>query len=452
MASQIIAQLVILVLFILMTVIFSIKKLDIGAYSVVITFVAVVFTLLWERNVNPPVDPQEILAEENFFGFINYQVIVYLIFMEIVIFALKEQRIFEWLSLKIIRMTKGNPRRFFYLMSIVSTILSGFMEDVSLAIIILPLVIRTCRVLEIEAKPFILGISFSIILGNLLSPFSAGTNIIIAQEFGLSIIWFLMFFVVLLFILEFIVLIFIDLTMVRKQEPPTERQKIILLEIMNPDLLISERGKFIRYLVYFFLIIIGLIFSTNFPAYLVVMIASVFICLVERTKHSLSDYFDNVDWKLILFLVSIFMMIGCMDLNGTILTISTFIQSITSENLLLSIIIILVVSSLISSFISKSLMAITFSTVLLQLFGVDFIEGVLSLDQSLQIMALIIGVALGGNLIPPAATHLLKTIEIAEENYVKGFTFRFFTKYTMLFSGVSMVLGLGYISLIMVIF
>jgi Na+/H+ antiporter NhaD/arsenite permease-like protein len=73
-------------------------------------------------------------------------------------------------------------------------------------------------------------------------------------------------------------------------------------------------------------------------------------------------------------------------------------------------------------------------------------------DQSLQIMALIIGVALGGNLIPSGSTQLLKTIEIADEHYVSGFTFRYFTKYTAIFSGVSMVLGLGYISLIMVIF
>ena len=446
MALQYIPQLVILFLFIGMTVIFSIKKLDLGAFSIIIAFIAVVFTLLWERHINNI--PLAELGEEHFFASINYQVILYLIFMEIVIFALQEQRIFQWLSLKIIRATKGNPRSFFYLMSIVSTILSGFMEDVSLAVIILPLVIRTCRVLEIKAKPYILGISFSIILGNLLSPFATGTNIIIANEFDLSIVWFLTYFVGLLFILEFVVLLFIDLTMLKKQPPPNERQKTILLEIMNPDLLISERSKFIRYFIYFIVTILGLIFSFLFPAYIVVMIASVFLCLVERTKHSLSDYFDDVDWKLILFLISIFLMIGCMDINGTISTISGFIQNITSENLFLTIIVILVVSSIISSFISKSLMAITFSSVLILLF-VDFVPGEPNIEQSLQLMALIIGVALGGNLIPPAATQLLKTIEIAEENYVKGFTFKYFTKHTMLFSGVSIALGLGYISIFM---
>ena len=443
MALQFIAQLVILGLFLLMTIIYSIKKIDIGAYSIVIAFIAVVFTLIWERNING----NTTIVEAEFFGKINYQVILYLIFMEIVLFALQEQRIFQWFSLKIIRVTKGNPRSFFYLMSIVSTILSGFMEDVSLAIIILPLVIRTCRVLEINAKPFILGISFSIILGNLLSPFATGTSIIIAQAFGLNIGWFLTYFIGLLVILEIILLVFIDLTMLKKQTPPGERQKTILLEIMNPDLLISEKPKFVRYLVYFVIIVTGLVFSLYFPAYLVVMIASVFLCLVERTKHSLSDYFDDVDWKLILFLVSIFLMIGCMDINGTIATISNFVQNVSSDNLILTIIIILVVSSLISSFISKSLMGITFSTVLLQIF-VGFTKGTPSVDQSLQIMALIIGVLLGGNLIPPAATHLLKAIEIAEENYVKGFTFRYFTKYTAIFSGVSMFLGLGYIALI----
>ncbi len=447
MALQFIAQLVILGLFLLMTIIFSIKKLDIGAYSIIIAFIAVVFTLLWEKQVNG----NTTIVEAEFFGKINYQVILYLIFMEIVIFALQEQRIFQWFSLKIIRATKGNPRSFFYVMSIVTAILSGFMEDVSLAIIILPLVIRTCRVLEIKAKPYILGISFSIILGNLLSPFAAGTNIIIADAFDLNIGWFLTYFIVLFIILETIVLVFIDLTMIKKQAPPSERQKTILLEIMNPDLLISEKSKFVRYLAYFILIITGLVFSFYFPAYIVVMIASVFLCLVERTKHSLSDYFDDVDWKLILFLVSIFLMIGCMDINGTIETISNFVNNITGDNPILTIIIILLVSSIISSLISKSLMAITFSTVLLQIF-IGFTPGAPKIDQTLQIMALIIGVALAGNIIPPAATHLLKTIEIAEGNFVQGFSFRYFTKYTSLFSGVTMILGFGYIMMIMVIF
>jgi Na+/H+ antiporter NhaD/arsenite permease-like protein len=96
-------------------------------------------------------------------------------------------------------------------------------------------------------------------------------------------------------------------------------------------------------------------------------------------------------------------------------------------------------------------MAITFSTVLVLIFGTIPPTGY-TLDQYLQIMALIIGVALGGNLIPPAATQLLKTIEIAEENYVKGFTFRYFTKYTLLFSTSSIVLGLGYLFGIKLIF
>jgi len=134
MDLQFIAQLVILFLFILMTIIFSIKKIDLGAYSIIIAFVACLFTILWENQVNG-----NLIIEETIFGKINYQVILYLIFMEIVIMGLKEQRIFQWLSLKIIRVTKGNPRSFFYLMSIVASILSAFMEDVSLAIIVLPL-------------------------------------------------------------------------------------------------------------------------------------------------------------------------------------------------------------------------------------------------------------------------------------------------------------------------
>jgi len=455
MELQNIAQSVIFLLFLLMTVIFSFKKLDIGAYSIIIAFVAVVFTLVWEANVNgTPVIEADFLKKTNFF---NYQVLLFLIFMEIGIMALREQRIFEWLSLKVIRVTKGRPRLFFYFMSIVTTIISAFMEDVSLAIIIMPLVIRTCRVLEIQPKPFIIGTSFSILLGNLLSPFATGTNIIIASAFGLNILWYVVHFFVFLVFIEAGMLIIIDLTMLKKLDPPTERQRIILLEIMNPNLLISEKPKFIRFLLYFVLIIVGLIFSgVNFPAFLVVMIMSVFLCLVERTKHSLSHYFNDVDWKLMIFLVSIFLMIGCMDINGTILLISNFIKNTTSDNVILSIIIILVVSSLISSFISKSLMAITFSTVLLELFGAEFstITNPLNIPliQSLQIMALIIGVALGGNLIPPGATQLLKTLEIAEENYVKGFTFRYFTKFTSVFSVICMVLGLGYLSLLLWVF
>ena len=62
--------------------------------------------------------------------------------MQIVIKIAEENKIFQYLAIKSIHITKANPRTFFYLICIISSISGAIMSDAMIVIIYMPLVIR----------------------------------------------------------------------------------------------------------------------------------------------------------------------------------------------------------------------------------------------------------------------------------------------------------------------
>lgn len=86
--------------------------------------------------------------------------------------------------------------------------IATIIEDLSVAIIFIPIVIQACRGIRISPVPYMFGITICINLASTLTPFGSAENIIIANHFSLSLHWHLVnlgiYFVVVLFITLFL--------------------------------------------------------------------------------------------------------------------------------------------------------------------------------------------------------------------------------------------------------
>jgi Na+/H+ antiporter NhaD/arsenite permease-like protein len=430
--GQLIAQILVVILFIAMFIMFSKEKIDNITIAIIIVIISCGLTIFAFKT-----------SPETLVLYIPFSTLIYLITMDMLIKMMKNEKIFEYFALKIIHLTRSNPRSFFYLICLSSAIVSGFMEDVSASMIFIPLVIRATKILKIKPKPYIVGLTFSILIGNLLSPLATPLNIILSDYFGLTIGWFLLNFLGLFFILEFGLLVIVDFMLLKKQAPPTEYQKSILLEIMDPNLLIVNKKKFYRFILYFIIIMIGLVLSP--VAYLVVLVGILIICLIE--KETFTNQMDHVKWKLPLLLICYFLMIGCLEINGTTALIGNWVKNLTSSNLIIAILIVLLISSGIS-IISKTFTAIMFMGILQELFLTNFPN---PLDQTILIVTLLIGINLGGNLLPQASSHMLKTIDLIKEYQLAELNYKFFTKVTMRFTITNIVIGFLYLFLMTLI-
>jgi len=252
-----------------------------------------------------------------FLTFIEFEPLIFIICMQIIVAITEEQKIFRWLVLKTLHWTKADHRKFFFLICFIASMTSGIVSDITVGIIFVPLVIRACRILKINPAPYLFGLSFTINIGSIYTPFSSSENILIANAFSLDIPYFIINFSPIVIPTLIYTLFLIDYTMLRKQQPPPEDYKLILLDIMDPNIVIVNKKKFVLNSILFVGVIIGFILIPE--VYIVAVVGAVIMCIVNRKDFT--EILLKTDLKVIAFFIGIFLLMGTMQINGTFIII-----------------------------------------------------------------------------------------------------------------------------------
>ncbi len=200
-SNEIILQIIIGLCFIGIIVVLFWESQDYLTYSLLFVFLIVISTLVL-RGMGPNELKGIILA-------VDWNVIVFLICLFSIIEILNSKQIFQQIAIRIVNKFALHPRRLFYAICIISTMIATIIEDLSVAIIFIPIVIQACRGIHISPLPYMFGITICINLASTLTPFGSAENIIIANHFNLSLHWHLVnlgiYFIVVLFITLFLV-------------------------------------------------------------------------------------------------------------------------------------------------------------------------------------------------------------------------------------------------------
>ncbi len=158
------AILLYLVLFAILMAFFSQDKFDYFPIALIIGAIAVVSMLALG------------IEENEILGFINFNTLIFIFAMQIIIYFAVNDRVLEYIAIKLIHITKGNNRSFFYMICLFTGIIVAFIEDLTLSLILVPLIFRTCRILEIRAGTYMIGMTITINIGAILTPVSSLKN------------------------------------------------------------------------------------------------------------------------------------------------------------------------------------------------------------------------------------------------------------------------------------
>ncbi|MHA1110343.1 MAG: SLC13 family permease [Promethearchaeota archaeon] len=406
-----------LVLFLFVMLIFSREKLDYAVYALLAAIIACMIAYFVFRDPTGELGGENPLT--NFLGYVEFDAIIFLVSMQIIVAISEENKLFQWLALKVLHLVGGNHRLFFYLICTVSALTAALISDITIAIIFVPLVIRATRILKIKTSPYIFGISFTVNIGSIYTPFSSAENILISSAEGfenMTSVWFLGNFSLFVFPVLLLTLFAMDMIFIRKIEPPKQIQKTILLEIMSPEIVIVNKKQFVLNWIYFGLIIVGLIIVPQ--AYLVAIIGVVLISILNRKQFA--DNLKKIDWKLITFLFATFLMIGTMQINGTFTHLNGFIEKVIPANPLLAAFVVLISISILSGALAQVPTALVLIAVLQQLYDVGN-GGVI---PNIIKIAFILGINIGSNFLPQGAAVDLMALNIAKKNKVEGFNYK----------------------------
>ena len=363
---------------------------------------------------------------DNFVLSIEWQAIIIILSMSIISKIAQDSNVLEYLAVKIFKISKGNQRYFFYLICLITTLLASVISDIVVVIILAPVVVRLCHFLKIRAGTYLLGMTICINIGSIITPFSSGENIIISTWFALDTVFFFQYFWVFSFALLFLTVFLIDKLILSKEPEIKEQQREYVLELISTDVMIKNKKMF-----YFnsFAILVTIILFVVLPLlYLTAVISAVILVLVNRkyTKKPMGKILKDVEWEIIFFFISMYVVINCMLQAGFRDIIGLIPFEIFGP--ILTVFIILILVSLLSGFIANTPIALIFLPIIDVLIE-DFTFPAIPL-----LFGFIVAVNIGGNLLPSGAAADMMTLKVAKDSGVENLGFKRLLKTGSLFA------------------
>lgn len=326
---------------------------------------------------------------------INWETIIFIAGMMIMVEGMARVGFFRWLCLRIANFVGYRTVPVFVTFMIISALLAMFIDSITVILFLAAVTVELSKLLKFNPVPMILAEIFCSNLGGSATMCGDPPNIIIGTSLGYSFADFITNTGVIAAIaLVFTVLYFYF--MFRKE---LKKGSIIPEEKPNPKEAITDKKGFIVSSVIFLTAIALLV--THSVTHLTVSFIGVFISiitLISAPKH-IKYIIKRVDYKTLLFFVGLFMVVGGLEQTGVLELIAAFIGKISGGNLYVMSAIILWVSAVASAFVDNIPFAATMIPIIKSLAAVT--PGV-----NLEMLAwtLSLGTDIGGSATPIGAS------------------------------------------------
>ncbi|TXT53915.1 MAG: Inner membrane protein YbiR (modular protein), partial [Promethearchaeota archaeon] len=367
--STLFLQVFVGICFIGLILILFFEKFDYILYSVLFLIIAATVSAFFLEEA------REI---EFYISTIEWEVILFFVGIFVIVEVLRENNFFEELARRITKKYSKSPRKLFYVLTIIATFLASIISGLSIVVIFVPLTIIICKKMEINPAPYLFSLSVCVNLAATLTPFGSAQNILISNEFGLDFLWFLTF-IVPYFVITFILSLFlldkfilgkelkkhsvdegledktvnleptdkskdmerltfhehVDGTDDLQKPSDMETKKVFDEEDFSLDQMAMSKKDFYKNCGALLLLIVLLVVLPE------IYFASIVSCLVfvfinprkgEGSKFNLIHYLQKIDYKLIYFFSCLFIFIGLMELNGTLLLIEQWIENLSGQD------------------------------------------------------------------------------------------------------------------------
>ena len=328
---------------------------------------------------------------------INWETIVFLAGMMIMVEGMAHVGFFRWLCMRIAKLVKYKVISIFLTFMVLSFVLAMFIDSITVILFLAAVTVELSQLLKFNPVPMILSEVFCANLGGSATMCGDPPNIIIGTSLGYSFSDFLghtgvIAIVCLLVILVYFYLIF------KKELSDNGADSIDTASLPSPESAIVSKKGFIVSTVIFLLAVVLLV--SHASTGLTVSCIGTFIAaitLITSGKNALT-LIKKIDYHTLLFFIGLFVVVGGLEQTGVLVLLANLIGKICGGNLYLMIAIIVWVSAVASAFIDNIPFAATMIPVLNSLAAT---QGV---DLSILAWSLAMGTDIGGSATPIGAS------------------------------------------------
>jgi Na+/H+ antiporter NhaD/arsenite permease-like protein len=395
-----------LIIFILTYIVIATEKVN----RTVVAFSGALFLLVFK-----------VFNLEQAISYISWETIGLLFGMFLIVAALSDSGFFSYLALKVARFLKYSPVKLFIVFPIITFILSGFMDSITVMLFFATLTFELCKLLKIDPVPLVITEVVMANTGGAATLVGDPPNVILGLKLGFYFNDFVIHNGPIAILAGMCALLYCFLVN-RKNLKSVKHIPKAELSRMDPAEAITDKKELKIALIAFGAAILLLITHAYIEKFLhipvTVPLASMipaFIMLVVLGKKS-ELIIKKVDYEVILFFIGLFVVVGGLEHTGIIKIMANFITNTFKDNHAGLLSTLIWGSGVASGVIDNVPFALSMAYVL-----ADIAKVAVAPALSIMVWATSLGTDIGGNFTPiGASANVVAYISLEKKGTVIG--------------------------------
>ena len=319
---------------------------------------------------------------------IDFNTLGVLLGMMLFVSVVKLSGVFEFLAIKCARLAKGDPWKIMLLFVLLTAVLSAFLDNVTTVLLIGPMTLTVCKLLDVNPIPFFMTEILASNIGGTATLIGDPPNIMIGSAAGYSFFDFILYDAPAVAIILVAILGVFYALYGRKMNVDDEHKARIME--LDEHAQIKNRRLLKQSVVMTALVVVGFMAhgALGLESCIIALGAAGIIMLISG--ESIEEALANVEWTTLSFFAGLFVIVGALAETGVIGMLANGLIDATGGNVFITMLVLLIGSAVISSFLDNIPFVATMIPILLAMESTG-------MDVTPLWWAVSLGACLGGN-------------------------------------------------------
>lgn len=254
---------------------------------------------------------------------IDFNTLALLIGMMIIVSISERSGIFQYVAIWGAKKVKASPRGLLMVLAVVTAVFSGFLDNVTTVLLIVPVTFQITKKLDINPYPYLLLEIFASNIGGTATLIGDPPNILIGSALELSFMDFVKVLTPIVAATMVVLICIFDFCW--KKKLVTDEAKKALVMQMNEKESITDKPLLIKSLVVLAMVIVSFIFAKEIfldngtialTGAALLLLLYTFEMKGHEREDKVSEIFGTVDWTTIFFFVGLFVIVYGLEVTG----------------------------------------------------------------------------------------------------------------------------------------
>lgn len=319
---------------------------------------------------------------------IDFNTLGLLFGMMLLVAMLEPTGFFEFLAVWVGKMSKGKAGLLLFLLALVTSLVSMFLDNVTTVVLIAPVTILICEILGFSPQPFLISEAILSNIGGISTLVGDPPNVLIASAAGFTFVDFIIHSFPLIIVVWFAAYAMLSWMFRKELRQPSSNAEAV--QSLNPQDAYTDQPTARKALIVIGIAVIFFFLEELLgirPAIIALAAASLALIWI---RPNISDLLKRIQWEILLFFAGLFVMIGGIQQAGVLDIFTSLIVQLVSLSPALAGLILLWSVALLSAIVDNIPITITLIPIIQHL----VLPGS---NPSFLWWALVFGAGLGGN-------------------------------------------------------